>query len=154
ARSIEPFTSAKRTVTCFRSPSSAERVVRIFSARWFGVYARTSRTGAAPARRGPQSSQNFAVARVSWPPFRQGLAGRPDARRSLRHEVAEAPQLDPPGRELQRAERRVVRPTGPEERRVVADGHRRVAEEAPHAVLLVPALLPRDAALDVHLLLL
>jgi predicted ATPase len=37
ARSIEPFTSAKSTVTCFRSPSSALREVRIFSARCFGV---------------------------------------------------------------------------------------------------------------------
>jgi hypothetical protein len=32
-----PFTSAKSTVTCFRSPSSALREVRIFSARCFGV---------------------------------------------------------------------------------------------------------------------
>jgi hypothetical protein len=36
-RSIEPFTSAKRTVTCLRSPSRAERAVKIFSARCFGV---------------------------------------------------------------------------------------------------------------------
>ncbi len=36
--SIEPFRSAKRTVTCLRSPSSAAREVRIFSARCFGVY--------------------------------------------------------------------------------------------------------------------
>ena len=35
ASSIEPFTSAKRTVTCLRSPSRALREVRIFSARCF-----------------------------------------------------------------------------------------------------------------------
>jgi len=33
ASSIERFTSAKTTVTCLRSPCSAARVVRIFSAR-------------------------------------------------------------------------------------------------------------------------
>jgi hypothetical protein len=37
ARSIDPFTSAKSTVTCFRSPSNALRDVRIFSTRCFGV---------------------------------------------------------------------------------------------------------------------
>jgi hypothetical protein len=30
---MEPFTSAKRTITCLRSPSRALREVRIFSAR-------------------------------------------------------------------------------------------------------------------------
>src|SRR5262249_40144784 len=46
ARSMEPFTSAKRTVTCFRSPSR----VRIFSARCFGVEERGSsaRSGLSP----------------------------------------------------------------------------------------------------------
>jgi len=34
---VNPDTSTKRTVTCFRSPSSALRDVRIFSARCFGV---------------------------------------------------------------------------------------------------------------------
>jgi hypothetical protein len=33
----EPFRSAKSTVTCLRSPSSAAFEVRIFSARCFGV---------------------------------------------------------------------------------------------------------------------
>src|SRR5216684_1952160 len=37
--SIEPLRSAKRTVTCLRSPSRALLEVRIFSARWLGVYA-------------------------------------------------------------------------------------------------------------------
>jgi hypothetical protein len=35
--SMELVTSAKSTVTCLRSPSSAEREVRIFSARCRGV---------------------------------------------------------------------------------------------------------------------
>jgi hypothetical protein len=36
--SIEPLRSAKSTVTCLRSPSSAALEVRIFSARCLGVY--------------------------------------------------------------------------------------------------------------------
>jgi hypothetical protein len=35
--SIEPFRSAKRTVTCLRSPSRAAFEARIFSARCWGV---------------------------------------------------------------------------------------------------------------------
>src|SRR5690349_7038908 len=35
---VNPETSAKRTVTCFRSPSRALLDVRIFSAKCFGVY--------------------------------------------------------------------------------------------------------------------
>jgi len=34
---LNPARSAKRTVTCRRSPSRAERDLRIFSARCFGV---------------------------------------------------------------------------------------------------------------------
>jgi hypothetical protein len=34
---VKPAMSANRTVTCFRSPSSALRAVRIFSAKCFGV---------------------------------------------------------------------------------------------------------------------
>src|SRR5262249_17208432 len=45
ARSIDPFTSAKSAVTCLRSPSSALRDVRIFSARCLGVYERGSGGG-------------------------------------------------------------------------------------------------------------
>src|SRR2546429_2484077 len=37
--SSERLRSANRTVTCFRSPSSADLAVRIRSARWLGVYA-------------------------------------------------------------------------------------------------------------------
>ena len=40
ASSIEPLTSAKRTVTCLRSPSSADFEARILSARCFGVPAK------------------------------------------------------------------------------------------------------------------
>jgi hypothetical protein len=39
SNSIESLRSAKRTVTCLRSPSRAALDVRIFSARCFGVYA-------------------------------------------------------------------------------------------------------------------
>jgi len=35
---VKPDTSVKSTVTCLRSPSMALRVLRIFSARCFGVY--------------------------------------------------------------------------------------------------------------------
>src|SRR5262249_39731808 len=38
SNSIEPFRSAKSTVTCLRSPSRAALEVRIFSARCLGVY--------------------------------------------------------------------------------------------------------------------
>ena len=38
SNSIEPFKSANSTVTCLRSPSRAALEVRIFSARYFGVY--------------------------------------------------------------------------------------------------------------------
>ena len=37
SNSIEPLRSAKRTVTCLRSPSSAPFDVRILSARCFGM---------------------------------------------------------------------------------------------------------------------
>jgi hypothetical protein len=49
-RSIDPFTSAKSTVTCLRSPSRALRLLRIFSARCFGVYERGKRLLARPRR--------------------------------------------------------------------------------------------------------
>src|SRR5712691_11024164 len=45
--SIEPFMSAKSTVTCLRSPSSAALEVRIFSAMCFGVYVAGEATCAA-----------------------------------------------------------------------------------------------------------
>ncbi len=58
ARSIEPVTSAKRTVTCLRSPSSARRSRRIFSARCSGVAGRaTAPPGATPSD-APHPPQN------------------------------------------------------------------------------------------------
>src|SRR5262245_11014974 len=46
---VNPETSVNMTVTCLRSPSRAVREVRIFSARWWGVYA------AGDAKRSPGS---------------------------------------------------------------------------------------------------
>src|SRR5262249_54082850 len=77
--SIEPFTSAKRTVTCFRSPSSAHFDCRILSARCLGVYERRLAVRGLGVRvslfpltpnpwiSAPHSSQNFAVRRSSEP---------------------------------------------------------------------------------------
>src|SRR5262245_29006747 len=58
---MEPFRSAKSTVTCLRSPSKAALDVRIFSARCFGVYVsgETCRLAGAP---------------IGWPHSRQKLA--------------------------------------------------------------------------------
>ncbi len=88
--SIEPLRSAKRTVTCLRSPSSALLEVRIFSARCCGVYdlgdcrwtagggvtgvpheaqnflprvSASPQFGRASSRRVPQPSQNLAPSR-------------------------------------------------------------------------------------------
>jgi hypothetical protein len=59
----DPFMSANSTVTCLRSPSSADLDRKISSARCFGVYARGSRSGvsADSSRLFPQPLQNF------WP---------------------------------------------------------------------------------------
>src|SRR5882724_11919800 len=68
-RSIDPLRSAKRTVTCLRSPSSALRELRIFSARCFGVYERGSggglARGASTGR--SHSKQNLALLGSSAP---------------------------------------------------------------------------------------
>src|SRR3989442_13046499 len=74
--SIEPLRSANRTVTCFRSPSSADLAVRIRSARWLGVYASGEADGdtvAAPdgVTRAPHSRQKFAEEGSSVPQFEQ-----------------------------------------------------------------------------------
>src|SRR5262245_23549910 len=82
ARSIEPFTSAKRTVTCFRSPSRALREVRIFSARWRGVYDRGVGVGdlkagdvgrALPINGAAHSLQNLAPAGFAAPQAGHGI---------------------------------------------------------------------------------
>ena len=67
ASSIEPFTSAKRTVTCLRSPSTVAFAWRIFSARsgaWAGdgVVVRPPIVSAAP-----QPPQNFSPTSIGAP---------------------------------------------------------------------------------------
>src|SRR5262245_8730807 len=63
---MEPFRSAKSTVTCFLSPSSAPFEVRILSARCFGVYDcgelnfGSVKVGTG-ARDFPQPPQNFSL---------------------------------------------------------------------------------------------
>src|SRR4030095_8662848 len=80
--SIEPLRSAKRTVTCLRSPSRALLDVRIFSARCFGVYVcgelnfASEVTGAAVSDL-PQPPQNF-----SLPSFRKPHDGQVEANES------------------------------------------------------------------------
>src|SRR5204862_7518727 len=67
--SIELLRSAKRTVTCFRSPSIAVFDVRIFSARRRGVYesGEANRVLASPA---------FGGGPIGWPHFLQKLCER------------------------------------------------------------------------------
>src|SRR5262249_3794007 len=68
ASSIDPFTSAKSTVTCLRSPSRAAFDWRILSARCLGVYARGWRAGARSVvepTRAPQPGQYLADALIS-----------------------------------------------------------------------------------------
>src|SRR6266568_3383387 len=88
ASSIEPFTSAKSTVTCLRSPSRAGREVRIFSARCLGVYERGS--GAAASIEGsgirwPHESQNFCPLSLGVPHFGQKDASVSGAAHSLQN---------------------------------------------------------------------
>src|SRR5215831_12837050 len=64
--SIEPFKSAKRTVTCLRSPSRADFEVRIFSTRCLGVYVSggpslPAGTAVESATNAPQPPQNFSL---------------------------------------------------------------------------------------------
>ena len=60
---MDPLRSAKRTVTCLRSPSRALFDVRIFSARCFGVYEsgdwNLDGDAADSESRCPQLPQNF-----------------------------------------------------------------------------------------------
>jgi hypothetical protein len=55
-----PELSPTRIFTCLRSPTMAEREVRIFSTRCAGVYARGAAAGAAAVSRVPQLFQNCA----------------------------------------------------------------------------------------------
>src|SRR2546428_10671706 len=100
SNSLEPLRSAKSTVTCFRSPSSATRDVRIFSARWVGVWASgdVSRKLTPPARRRPHSRQNFAEAGLSWPQRGQRIEPillHPDRDAALDENVAGRANLRP-----------------------------------------------------------
>src|SRR5215831_12708872 len=96
---VKPDTSENITVTLLRSPSSAPREVRIFSARCLGVYAAGAASrrpgfasgagelsagalaGAAPdagiaARRTPHSPQNFWPVGLTWPQAGQAAGSR------------------------------------------------------------------------------
>jgi hypothetical protein len=70
--SVEPAMSAKSTVTCLRSPSRAEREVRMRSARCLGVYERGACGDAAPSGR-PQESQKRASTRLGRPQLAQSI---------------------------------------------------------------------------------
>src|SRR2546430_7308260 len=77
---VNPATSAKRTVTWRRSPSSAERDLRILSARCLGVYdasaGRYSVAGAAPALAGGGAATGACdcASPRRWPPEPQKAA--------------------------------------------------------------------------------
>src|SRR5262245_21551888 len=62
---MDPLRSAKRTVTCLRSPSSADFETQIFSARCVGVYACRESNG---------EGVLWTAVESPWPHFRQNLA--------------------------------------------------------------------------------
>src|SRR5262245_33808495 len=79
---VDPLTSAKRIVTCLRSPSRALRNVRIFSTRCFGVYDRGVWLGevragdaarAPPVKGAAHSLQNLAAAGFAVPQAGHGV---------------------------------------------------------------------------------
>src|SRR5215831_8779032 len=70
---MEPLRSAKRTVTCLRSPSRADLDVRIRSARCFGVYDYGDPNRAAVTA-APQLSQNLLPVSTSTPQLGQTAA--------------------------------------------------------------------------------
>src|SRR5439155_8009974 len=81
--SIEPFRSAKSTVTCFRSPSRAPLDVRIFSARCLGIYdsGEANRPpGSVTAIGAPQEPQNLLPGGTSVPQATHvGVNGAPQS---------------------------------------------------------------------------
>src|SRR5215813_12394428 len=79
SNSIEPLRSAKSTVTCLRSPSSATLEVRIFSARCLGVYVSGERDVVDEIpwiSDAPHSPQNFCSGGFDAPQERQTAARR------------------------------------------------------------------------------
>src|SRR5262249_34263910 len=69
---------AKRTVTCLRSPSSAAREVRIFSARCLGVYVPglVKRPAGSAVSAAPQDRQNFLPGGIGGPQLGQVTPSR------------------------------------------------------------------------------
>src|SRR6185295_1202544 len=76
--SMEPFRSAKSTVTCLRSPSRAAREVRIFSARCLGMYdsALAKRPAGSVVSPAPQDRQNFLPGVTGVPQLGQAASSR------------------------------------------------------------------------------
>ena len=69
---VKPDTSTKMTVTCLRSPSREALEVRIFSARWRGVYASGAANFDGASLRGarsgaPHPPQNWSVGSLANP---------------------------------------------------------------------------------------
>src|SRR5262245_1805006 len=95
---LNPTTSAKRTVTCLRSPSRALFEVRIFSARCLGVYESTRVKRACRADPSPiglpHLLQNLESAGSSWPQARQQIPTRaPQFKQKLESFGFSEPQL-------------------------------------------------------------
>src|SRR4029450_6069541 len=95
---IEPLRSAKSTVTCLRSPSSAALEVRIFSARCLGVYVSGAvnrgpgAAGEAP-KAAPQPPQNFTLGSFENPQEGQARAkGDPHSAQNRRPALLAVPQ--------------------------------------------------------------
>src|SRR5437773_8209620 len=87
-KDVNPATSAKRTVTCLRSPSIAPRLVRIFSTRWRGVYepgeGAAGLVAAGPATDAPHASQKRAPSWSSAPQLAHARAsGDPQPAQNL-----------------------------------------------------------------------
>src|SRR6266850_7872972 len=78
SNSIEPLRSAKRTVTCLRSPSIATLEVRIFSAMCLGVYASglAKRPAGSVVSAAPQDRQNFLPVVMGAPQLGQVASSR------------------------------------------------------------------------------
>ena len=73
-----PLRSAKRTVTCLRSPSMAAREVRIFSAKCLGMYdsGLAERPAGSAVSAAPQDRQNFLPGVTTVPQLGQTASSR------------------------------------------------------------------------------